>query len=129
MAGVSVSGYYEWLTRPASATAVAGTTQAVDRKSFTDSDGRYGYRRIHVRPARWGHHVHEDTIRDLMRELGLVACQPRRSRKGTTKQAAKWADIPDLICRNFTATVPGRQARRRHHLRAHLAGLGLSWPW
>ncbi|HZW35811.1 MAG TPA: IS3 family transposase [Candidatus Deferrimicrobiaceae bacterium] len=107
---VSVSGYYEWLTRPASATAQwRERLKPLIAKAFTDSDGRYGYRRIQVQLARWGHHVHEDTIRDLMRELGLVSCQPRRSRKGTTKQAAKRADIPDLINRNFTATAPGQK--------------------
>ena len=48
-----------------------------------------------------------ETVRDLMREVGLVACQPRRSRKGTTRQAARMADIPDLVERDFTAAVPG----------------------
>ena len=42
-----------------------------------------------------------------MRERGLVACQPRRSRKGTTRQAAKMADIPDLVERDFTSEAPG----------------------
>ncbi len=46
-------------------------------------------------------------MRDLMRQQGLVACQPGRSRHGTTRQAAKRAQIPDLIDRDFTATVPG----------------------
>ena len=42
-----------------------------------------------------------------MRERGLVACQPKRSRNGTTRQAAKTADIPDLVVRDFTTEVPG----------------------
>jgi putative transposase len=107
---VSVSGYYEWLSRPASATAKwRERLKPLVVKAFTDSDGRYGYRRIQEQLARWGQYVHEDVVRDLMRELGLVACQPRRSRKGTTKQAAKRADIPDLINRDFTATAPGQK--------------------
>jgi transposase InsO family protein len=44
-----------------------------------------------------------------MADLDLVSCQPRRSRKGTTRQAAKFAAIPDLVCRNFTATRPGEK--------------------
>jgi transposase InsO family protein len=44
-----------------------------------------------------------------MAELGLVPCQPRRSRKGTTRQAAKSAPIPDLVRRNFTASRPGEK--------------------
>jgi putative transposase len=105
---VSTSGYYEWLARPASATATwREGLKPLLVKAFTDSDGRYGYRRLQAQLARWGHHVHEDVVRDLMRELGLVACQPRRSRRGTTKQAAKKADIPDLVNRDFTAAEPG----------------------
>lgn len=107
---VSVSGYHDWLGRPASATALwRERLKPLIIKVFTDSDGRYGYRRIQAQLARWGHFVHEDTVRDLMRELGLVACQPRRSRKGTTRQAAKRADIPDLVNRDFTATRPGQK--------------------
>jgi len=107
---VSVSGFYEWAGRPASATA-----QWRDRlkplvvKAFTDSDGRYGYRRVHAQLVRWGVRCDPEVVRDLMRELSLVSCQPRRSRKGTTKQAAKRADIPDLINRDFTATAPGQK--------------------
>ncbi len=107
---VSVSGYYEWLSRPASATARwRERLKPLIVKAFVDSDGRYGYRRVHAQLARWGQHCHPEVVRDLMRELGLVSCQPRRSRKGTTKQAGKRADIPDLINRDFTATAPGQK--------------------
>ena len=107
---VSTSGYFEWLTRPASATARRrDRLKPLVVKAFTDSDGRYGYRRVHEQLARWGQHCHREVVRDLMRELGLVPCQPRRSRKGTTRQAARWADIPDLVNRDFTATEPGQK--------------------
>jgi transposase InsO family protein len=105
---VSVSGYYEWLSRPASASAVRRERlKPLVVKAFTDSDGRYGYRRVHAQLARWGQHCHREVVRDLMRELGLVSCQPRRSRRGTTRQAAKRAQIPDLVNRDFTASEPG----------------------
>jgi transposase InsO family protein len=107
---VSTSGYFEWLTRPAPATARRRERlKPLIVKAFTDSDGRYGYRRVHEQLARWGQHCHHEVVRDLMRELDLVPCQPRRSRKGTTRQAAKWAPIPDLINRDFTATAPGQK--------------------
>jgi putative transposase len=107
---VSTSGYYEWLGRLASETSKRRERlKPLIVKAFTDSDGRYGYRRVQGQLARWGRYVHEDVVRDLMRELGLVACQPRRSRRGTTKQAAKRADIPDLINRDFTAVRPGEK--------------------
>lgn len=105
---VAPSGYYEWLSRPMSATARRREAlKPLVVRAFVDSDGRYGYRRVQAQLARWGHYVHEDVVRDLMRELGLQACQPRRSRRGTTRQAAKRAAIPDLVRRDFTATAPG----------------------
>jgi transposase InsO family protein len=107
---VSTSGYFEWLSRPMSATARRRERlKPLIVKAFIDSDGRYGYRRVHEQLSRWGQHCHHEVVRDLMRELDLVPCQPRRSRKGTTRQAAKWADIPDLINRDFTATAPGQK--------------------
>jgi putative transposase len=107
---VSTSGFYEWLSRPVSATARRREQlKPLIVKAFTDSEERYGYRRVHQQVARWGQHCHREVVRDLMRELDLVPCQPRRSRKGTTRQAAKRADIPDLINRDFTATAPGQK--------------------
>jgi putative transposase len=105
---VSTSGFCEWLSRPASATARRREQlKPLVVQAFTDSDGRYGYRRIGEQLARWGRPTHPDVVRDLMRELGLVACQPRRSRRGTTRQAAKRADLPDLVNRDFSAAAPG----------------------
>ena len=104
---VSTSGYYEWLSRPASATA-----QRRDRlklliaKVFTDSDGTYGYRRVHAQLARWGEHCTPELVRALMRELGLVACQPRPWRHSLT-EAGPSGPIPDLVRRDFTAEAPG----------------------
>lgn len=42
-----------------------------------------------------------------MGQLGLIACQPRTSRRCTTRQAAQVADIPDLVGRDFSADTPG----------------------
>ena len=43
-----------------------------------------------------------------MRELGLVACQPRPWRPATTRQGHA-GPIPDLVNRDFTADAPGRK--------------------
>src|SRR5436305_8844069 len=84
--GVSTSGYCEWYTRPASATARRrDRLKQLITKAFEVHDGRYGYRRIHAVLARWGQACSAELVRRLMRELGLVPCQPRRSRKGTTR--------------------------------------------
>jgi len=115
-AQVSTSGFYEWRDRPTSATArrrvhLGRLIEAI----FDDSDRTYGHRRIHAALARQGEHCSPEVVRGLMRELDLVACQPRPWRPTTTLTGDTGA-IPDLLNRDFTADVPGRQARRRHHL-------------
>lgn len=106
--GVSRSGFHEWCSRPPSATAQRRQRlAAMIRHVFVEHKATYGYRRVHAVLARRGFPCDPETVRDIMRELGLIACQPRRSRKGTTRQAEKMADIPDLLERDFTAEVPG----------------------
>ncbi len=106
-ANVSRSGFYEWWGRAPSATAVRrGELAALVRFAFEHSDGTSGYRRIHAQLARWGHHFDDETIRSVMRELGLVACQPRPFRPVTTI-AGDAMELPDLVRRDFTATAPG----------------------
>jgi putative transposase len=105
---VSRSGFYEWASRPASATA--RRREILKRlivTAFEMNEGRYGYRRVHAQLRRWGRCCTPELVRALMRDLGLVACQPRRSRRGTTRRAAKWAPIPDLVNRDFSADAPG----------------------
>jgi transposase InsO family protein len=105
---VSTSGFYEWASRPASATFKRRERlKLIIVKAFEMNEGRYGYRRLHAALARWGEACSPELVRSLQGELGLVPCQPRRSRKGTTKQAAKFAPIPDRVNRDFTASAPG----------------------
>jgi putative transposase len=104
--GVSRSGFYEWRSRPESATAKRRKElKLLIAKAFEDSDGTYGYRRIWWQLARWGVHAGLELVRALMRELGLVACQPRPWRPSTTRQGAA-GPIPDLVNRDFSAEVP-----------------------
>jgi putative transposase len=106
-AKVSRSGFYEWRDRAPSATAVRrGELAALVQFAFKHSDGTSGYRRIHAQLRRWGHYFDDETIRSVMRELGLVACQPRPFRPVTTI-AGDAAALPDLVRRDFTATAPG----------------------
>lgn len=107
---VSRSGYYEWRDRSTSAAAARRDRLKVLIGSvFTDSDGTYGHRRIQAQLARWGEHAGPELVRALMRELGLVACQPRPWRHGLTEAAAAPAPIPDLVRRDFTAAAPGQK--------------------
>jgi putative transposase len=104
---VSTSGYYEWRDRPPSPAAqrrerLAAMITAI----FQANHGTYGYRRIHAVLVRSGEQVSDELVRDLMRELGLVACQPRPWRP-TTTQADLAHRLPDLVGRDFTAEQPG----------------------
>ena len=82
---LSKSGFYEWRSRPESATAERRKKLAlIIKKIFDDSDSTYGYRRIAGQLARWGVLAGPELVRRLMRELGLVACQPRPWRPSTT---------------------------------------------
>jgi putative transposase len=87
--GVSKSGFYEWRSRPESATVKRrAELKLLITKAFDDSDGTYGYRRIWSQLARWGVHAGLELVRGLMRELG---------------------PIPDLVNRDFSAAGPGEK--------------------
>ena len=106
-ARVSRAGYYEWRGRAPSATQLRRRRlEALVTFSFEASDGTYGYRRVHADLARRGAYADDETIRQIMRELGLVACQPRPWRPVTTV-AGDVSDLPDLLARDFTADTPG----------------------
>jgi len=104
---VSTSGFYEWRDRPASATVERRESLKVKiTKIFNDEDQTYGYRRIHAELGRQGVEAGPELVRSLMRELGLVACQPRPRRHHLTK-AGQACGLLDRLERNFTAQVPG----------------------
>jgi putative transposase len=106
---VSRSGFYDWQSRPESATAKRREElKLLITKAFEDSDGTSGYRRVAAQLARWGVRAGRELVRQLMRELGLVACQPRPWRPSTTRQGEA-GPIPDLVNRDFGAAAPGEK--------------------
>lgn len=108
-AEVSTLGYYEWRDRPASATAIrrAHLTRLV-KAIFDHSDQTHGYRRVHAQLVRQGEQVSAELVQELMRDLDLVACQPRPWRPATIVPGDH-GSIPDLVNRDFTATAPGQK--------------------
>jgi putative transposase len=105
---VSTSGYYDWRGQPMSATAQRREyLKLLITKIFDDSHETYGYRRVHAQLVRWGEPASLELVRALMRELGLVPCQPRPYRPATTVADAAAAATPDLVRRDFTAEAPG----------------------
>ena len=107
--GVSKSGFYDWRSRPESATARRRELLKIKIKAlFEANDSTYGYRRMHAALARGGEQAGPELVRQLMRELGLVACQPAPWRPSTTLQGAA-GPIPDLVSRDFSAAAPGEK--------------------
>ena len=106
---ISKSGFYEWRSRPESATAKRREMLKTKiRALFKANDSTYGYRRMHAALARGGEQAGLELVRALMRELGLVPCQPRPWRPSTTRQGAA-CPIPDLVRRDFSAARPGEK--------------------
>jgi putative transposase len=107
---VSTSGYYEWRDRPESATRQRRERlKELIKEIFDDSDETYGHRRVHAALARQGVHCSVELVRGLMRELGLVPCQPRPWRHSLTEADPAAGPIPDLVARDFTAAAPGEK--------------------
>ncbi len=107
--GVSKSGYYDWRTRPESATAQRRELLKIKIKALFEANGEeYGYRRMHAALVRGGERVSDELVRQLMRELGLVPCQPRPWRHSLTEQGQA-GPIPDLVNRDFSAGKPGEK--------------------
>ena len=108
--GVSTSGFYDWRSLPQSETAQRRELLKIKVKAlFEANNEEYGYRRIHAALVRGGETVDDETVRAIMRDLGLVPCQPKPWRRSLTEQDGQVGPIPDLVNRDFTADKPGRK--------------------
>lgn len=111
--GVSRSGFYQWRCAPPS---TRGQRRAVImvhvQAAFEAGRGTYGARRVHAVLTRSADHrvasAGLDLVRDIMAELGLVACQPRSYRR-TTMPGADVVGVADHVQGDFTADAPGRR--------------------
>jgi putative transposase len=103
------STYYAWTNKaetPTQARRRVLTAEVVTE--FENSRQTSGCRRIAAALNRRGIACSVGLVRDLMRELGLAAVQPR-AYKRTTLPGDAPAPTPDLIDRDFTATAPGQR--------------------
>jgi putative transposase len=101
------STFYAW-RRQADTTTAARRRELAGhvRRVFTASRGTYGCRRVTAALNRDGIACSVGLVADLMRELGLRACQPR-AYKRTTLPGQRPVTSPDRIGREFTAKRPG----------------------
>jgi putative transposase len=63
---------------------------------------------VRAQLRRWGVPAGPELVRQLMRELGLVPCQPKPKRFSLTKAGLPFP-VSDLVGRNFTADNPGEK--------------------
>ncbi len=105
-AGVSDGGFYAWTRREPSATAQRRAFLADEvKRVFAESNGVFGYRKVHVQLVAEGIEVCDRLVRELMAEQGLESCHPAKWRHLTQSDGTPPA--PDLIRREFAATRPG----------------------
>ena len=71
------------------------------------SEGTYGYRRIHADLVDEGRECSPELARHIMRDEGLIACQPRPFRVTSEADGEVATSMPDLVERDFTAEHPG----------------------
>jgi putative transposase len=101
------SSFYAWRHRAETATAARRRELAAQvQRVFAEGRGAYGCRRVAAQLSRDGHPCSVGLAADLMRGLGLRACQPR-AYKRTTVPGQEPVASPDLIGRDFTAAAPG----------------------
>lgn len=104
--GLSPSGYYAWLQRPASArTRTNERLRSEIRRIHRFSRGTYGRPRLHAELRDEGHAVNHKRVGRLMRLEGLVGAT-RRKKWRTTQRDRDARPAPDLVSRNFVATAP-----------------------
>jgi putative transposase len=103
--GVSPSGYYAWVKRPASARAVMDDALIEEiRAAHAASKGTYGAPRLQIDLADIGIRISRKRVARLMRHAGLAGVSRRKSTVTTVRDGARQA--PDLVDRNFTADRP-----------------------
>jgi putative transposase len=106
--GVSASGYYAWVKRPASSRARADARLLTQIRAFhTASRGTYGGPRIHRDLRAAGVEVGRKRVARLLKQAGLQGVS-RRKWPTTTVRAVAERPAPDLVDRAFTATRPNQ---------------------
>lgn len=78
------------------------------RKSFTESYGAYGYRRIHLSITAEGKVLSEKVVRRLMKEENLVVLRVRKKRFNSHMGEITPA-VENLIDRDFHADAPNKK--------------------
>lgn len=107
---VSKSGFYSWLGRPESDRAREDRRLAVlTRKAHEESEKRYGSPRVHKELQAQGIPISRKRVIRLMQEQGLKGKGPRRRFVKTTDSNHLLPVAPNLLDRNFQASMPNER--------------------
>ena len=108
-AGVSTSGYYDWVEREAAGPTERQLAEAelvgLMGQLFDDSDGNYGVPRMFKALRNAGLVVNKKRVVRLMRLHGMAG-RFRRRKCRTTFPGPDGYHIPDLVGRGFTPGAP-----------------------
>ena len=105
---VSRSGFYEWLSRPASKRSKEDQALKADIRVIHEKNRQlYGERRIKDDLADLGKTVSRKRINRLMKEEELV-CKTRRKFKATTNSRHNKPVAENLLNREFSHDKPDR---------------------
>ena len=106
---VARSTFYAWRHRVETTTTARRRELSEHiRRIFDQSRQTYGCRRISAALNREGSPASVGLVAELMRELGLRACQPRGFRR-TTVPGDQPVDCPDRLEGRFEAPGPGQR--------------------
>ena len=106
--GVSRAGYYAWKDRPPSPRAMRDAQLSEQIAEIHDeSQGTYGWPRIHAELRHRGVCASRKRVARLMRRAGLSGMVPRRKGR-TTIRVPGIATAPDLVRRDFAPQAPNR---------------------
>lgn len=107
--GVSRSGYYDWLTRPASARKVENIKFAEEIKEIYEREKQCpGSPRITARLRASGHRIGKNRVAKIMQAEGLRA-KGKRKFKATTNSRHNLPVAPNLLEQNFEANKPNQK--------------------
>lgn len=107
--GVSRSWFYKWKRGSLPPRAERRQLLAAEvQRLFEEHNGTYGSPRItaDLRDAGW--RISENTVAQLMRELGLAARRKHKRRSTTRPGKGRWR-APDLVRRDFPAAQLNRK--------------------
>lgn len=106
--GVSISGYYAWLSRPPSLRKQADVLLGDRIEAFYHaSNCTYGRPNLKADLSEVGISISNDRLARLMRERGIVGVFRRKGFKTTRRDRAA-RPAPDLVERKFVADAPNQ---------------------